>query len=65
MFASSDARVLMAVSGANGKKGYDLPTTIGAYFNYLKDRKRNLDDIKNLKVDAAGKITEVELKKND
>jgi hypothetical protein len=65
MFASSNSRVLMEVSEQNGKKNYDKPTTILAYFNYLKTQKKNLDDIKKLKMDANGKIIEVELQKNN
>jgi hypothetical protein len=63
MFTSSEVAVLMVVSEEQGKKRFARPTTIRAYFNHLKDLKENLDDIKNLKIDRFGKITEVELKK--
>ena len=65
MFASSETKVLMVISDQNGTNDYDKPATIRAYFNYLKIQKKNLDDIKNLKIDSNGKITEVELKKNN
>jgi hypothetical protein len=65
MFASGDTPVLIVISEENGKKDYDRPTTIGAYLNFLKDQKMNLNNIDSLKVDDAGKITEVELRKNN
>jgi hypothetical protein len=65
MFASPEAKVLLVVSEQNGTNDYDKPATIRAYFNYLKIQKKNLDDIKNLKIDPNGKITEVELRKNN
>jgi hypothetical protein len=65
MFASSETPVLIVISEEGGKKDYDRPTTIKAYLNYLKDQKKNSNDISNLKVDSNGKVTEVELKKNN
>jgi len=65
LFASSEAPVLVVISEEGGKKDYDRPTTIKAYLNYLKDQKKNINYIDNLQVDASGKITEVELKKNN
>jgi hypothetical protein len=64
MFTSSETTVLIMTSEEQGKKRYAHPTNIRAYFNHLKDVKANLDDIKNVKVDRYGKITEVELRKN-
>jgi hypothetical protein len=63
LFSSPDAPVLIVISEENGQKDYDRPTTIKAYLNYLKDQKKNMNPISGLKVDSAGKITEVELKK--
>lgn len=63
MFASSETPVLIVISEEAGKKDYDRPTTIKAYLNYLKDQKKNLNNIENLKLDGSGKITEVELRK--
>ena len=65
MFASSTIPVLLEVPDKNGKSNYDKSITILAYFNYIKTLKKNLDDIKNLKIDGNGKIIEVELTKNN
>jgi hypothetical protein len=65
MFVSAQCGVLIIISQENGKKDYDRPTTITAYLNYLKDQKKNINSIENLKVDDSGKITEVELRKNN
>lgn len=64
MFATPDTPVLIVISEYNGTKDYDKPTTIVKYLNYLKDQKKNINAISELKVDASGKITEVELRKN-
>ena len=64
LFASKDTPVLIVMSEANGQKDYDRPTTIGEYLNYLKDQKKNINKISHLEFDASGKITEVELVKN-
>jgi hypothetical protein len=65
LFASPETPVLIVISEENGKKDYDRPTTIKAYLNYLKDQKKNINDISTLSVDDSGKITEVELRKNN
>lgn len=64
MFASPDTPVLIVISGAEGQKDYDRPTTIKDYLNYLKDQKKNINKIEKLQFDSSGKITEVELRKN-
>ena len=64
MFSSPEAPVLIVISEYDGKKDYDRPTTIGKYLNYLKDQKKNINAISDLKTDASGKITELELRKN-
>lgn len=64
MFASPDTPVLIVISESNGQKDYDRPTTIIDYLNYLKDQKKNANKIEKLQFDGAGKITEVELRKN-
>jgi hypothetical protein len=63
MFSSSQAPVLIVISEEGGQKDYDRPTSIRAYLNYLKDQKKNINQIGHLKMDESGKITEVELKK--
>jgi hypothetical protein len=64
LFASPETPVLIVISEENGQKDYDKPTTIKNYLNYLKDQKKNTSTVSDLKVNASGKITEVELKKN-
>lgn len=64
LFASPDTPVLIVISEENGQKDYDRPTTIRQYLNYLKDTKNNANSISNLQFDSAGKITELELRKN-
>jgi hypothetical protein len=63
MFASAETPVLIYISEEAGKKDYDRPTTIKAYLNYLKDQKKNVNNIESVKLDSSGKITEVELRK--
>jgi len=64
LFASADTPVLIVISESGGQKDYDRPTTIKAYLNYLKDQKKNINKISDMKFDNAGKITELELRKN-
>jgi hypothetical protein len=64
LFASPETPVLIVISESNGQKDYDRPTTIRDYLNYLKDQKKNMNQISNLQFDGSGKITEVELRKN-
>lgn len=64
LFASPETPVLIVISEEGGQKDYDRPTTIRQYLNYLKDTKSNANSISNLQFDSAGKITEVELRKN-
>lgn len=64
LFASPDTPVLIIISEVGGQKDYDRPTTIKDYLNYLKDQKKNVNPVNDLKFDASGKITEVELRKN-
>ena len=64
LFASPETPVLIVISGSGDQKDYDKPTTIREYLNYLKDQKKNANNISNLQFDSSGKITEVELTKN-
>ena len=64
LFASPNTPVLIVISEENGMKDYDKPTTIKDYLNYLKDQKKNMNSISDLKTDSSGKITELELRKN-
>lgn len=61
MFATPQTPVLIVIAEEGGMKDYDKPTTIQDYLNYLKDQKKNLNTITDLKFDGSGKITEVEL----
>jgi hypothetical protein len=65
LFASDQTPVLIVIHESGGQKDYDRPTTIKDYLNYLKDQKKQADKIGNLQFDSAGKITEVELVKNN
>lgn len=65
LFSSPQAPVLIVISEEGGKKDYDRPTTIRTYLNYLKDQKKNINRIEHVKLDDSGKITEVELRKNN
>ena len=64
LFASPDTPVLIVISEEGGQKDYDQPTTIKAYLHYLKDQKKNINAISSVKTDSAGKIMELELRKN-
>jgi Fe2+ transport system protein B len=61
LFASPDVPVLIIISQAGGFNDYDRPTTISKYLNYLKDQKVYNNLIEQVKYDANGKITELEL----
>ncbi len=63
LFASPETPVLIVISEAGGQKDYDRPTTIKDYLNYLKDQKKNINTVSDLKFDSAGKIIELELRK--
>jgi hypothetical protein len=65
MFSSPQAPVMIVISEEGNQKDYDRPTSIRAYLNYLKDQKKNINQISHLKMDETGKITEVELKKGN
>ena len=62
-FATANTPVLIVISNSGGTKDYDRPTTIGKYLNYLKDQQRNLNMVSDMKLNAQGKITELELTK--
>ena len=65
MFSSPQTPVLIVISEEGGQKDFDRPTSIRSYLNYLKDQKKNINQIAHLKMDEAGKITEVELRKGN
>lgn len=61
LFANPEVPVLIIVSQNGAAKDYDRPTTAKRYLEYLKDQKRNVNQIENMVFDANGKITELEL----
>jgi hypothetical protein len=61
LFVNPDVPVLVIISKNGAAKDYDRPTTIKRYLEYLKDQKRNINQIDNMVLDANGKITELEL----
>jgi len=63
MFKSDQVPVLIIIGEYDGELDYDKPTTIKNYLNYLKDKKRLVEKIVNVKHDSSGKIVELELKK--
>jgi hypothetical protein len=64
LFATPQTPVLIVISESGGQKDYDRPTTIKDYLNYLKDQKKNINRISDIKFDSSGRITELELRKN-
>lgn len=64
LFASPETPVLIVISEYNGQKDYDRPTNIRNYLNYLKDQKKSNSVVSDIKTNSAGKITELELRKN-
>ncbi len=65
MFASGETPVLIVISQEGDQKDYDEPTTITKYLNYLKDTGNNSNRIQEIEYDAAGKITVLELVKDN
>jgi len=65
LFASPDAPVLIIISQEGDMVDYDRPTTAKKYLEYLKDQKKNLNEIENIEYDDNGKIKLLELIKKD
>ena len=63
MFANQEIPVLVVIHEEGGVKDYDEPTTIKKYLDYLKDTKKNLNYIADIRLDAAGKVSELELRR--
>ncbi len=61
MFASPMVPVLIAIYYGPDDVDYDEPTTIDKYLNYIKDQKKNVNQINDMTTNGAGKITELEL----
>ncbi|WP_375583624.1 nucleoid-structuring protein H-NS [Cyclobacterium xiamenense] len=63
MFSNPNTPVLIVIHEESGVKDYDEPTTIERYLNYLKDTKKNLNFISDIRMDGSGKVTELELRR--
>lgn len=63
MFSNQEIPVLIVIHEEGGVKDYDEPTTIKKYLDYLKDTKKNLNYIADIRLDAGGKVTELELRR--
>jgi hypothetical protein len=63
MFSNQETPVLIVIYEENGIKDYDEPTTIKKYLEYLKDTKKNLNYISDIRMDANGKVSELELRR--
>ncbi|MDA0314802.1 MAG: nucleoid-structuring protein H-NS [Bacteroidetes bacterium] len=62
MFSNQETPILIVIHEEGGVKDYDEPTTIKKYLEYLKDTKKNLNYISDIRM-AGGKVTELELKR--
>jgi len=62
-FSNQETPVLIVIHEENGVKDYDEPTTIKKYLEYLKDTKKNLNYISDIRLDANGKVSELELRR--
>lgn len=63
MFSNQETPVLIVIHEENGIKDYDEPTTVKKYLDYLKDTKKNLNYISDIRMDATGKVSELELRR--
>ncbi len=62
MFSNQEIPVFIVIHKEAGVKDYDEPTTIKKYVDYLKDTKKNLNYISDIRM-AGGKVTELELRR--
>jgi peptidyl-tRNA hydrolase len=65
LFAAPSTPVLIIISQEGDITDYDKPTTAKKYLEYLKDQKKNLNEIGNIEYDDNGKIKLLELIKKD
>lgn len=63
MFSNQETPILIVIHEENGIKDYDEPTTIKKYLEYLKDTKKNLNYISDIRMDGSGKVSELELRR--
>ena len=62
MFSNQETPILIVIHEEGGIKDYDEPTTIKKYLEYLKDTKKNLNYISDIRL-VGGKVTELELRR--
>ena len=62
MFSNQETPILIVIHEEGGVKDYDEPTTIKKYLDYLKDTKKNLNYISDIRL-VGGKVTELELRR--
>jgi hypothetical protein len=63
MFSNQETPVLIVIHEESGIKDYDEPTTIKNYLEYLKDTKKNLNFISDIRLDGNGRVSELELRR--
>lgn len=63
MFSNQETPILIVIHEESGIKDYDEPTTIAKYLNYLKDTKKNLNFISDIRLDSNGRVSELELRR--
>ncbi|MFY0591156.1 nucleoid-structuring protein H-NS [Roseivirga sp.] len=63
LFSNGDAPVLIIFYAANGQEDFDEPTTISKYLNYVKDQGKNPHKVKEMVLDAQGRVKELVLVK--
>lgn len=63
LFSNKETPVLIVIHEESGIKDYDEPTTIEKYLHYLKDTKKNLNFISDIRLDGSGRVSELELRR--
>ncbi|EIM73631.1 hypothetical protein A3SI_17749 [Nitritalea halalkaliphila LW7] len=63
MFSNQNTPVLIVIHEERGIKDYDEPTTINKYLHYLKDTKKNLNFVSDVRLDGNGRVSEIELRR--
>lgn len=63
MFSNKETPVLIVFHEENGIKDFDEPTTIEKYLHYLKDTKKNLNFVSDIRLDGSGRVMELELRR--
>jgi hypothetical protein len=61
LFSSDDAPVLIIISREGSIVDYDKPTTIKRYLEFVRDQKASRNAVDNYRLDADGKIKDLDL----